>query len=154
MDFSGGFSSCETFRGKIRRIKCRPRLEFGPEIATIIRGHFGVDRRKFQKIQWRRHPEIADESVPCRGRTCPERLGPDSIPATDISLPKGKRYHLRVYPFFMWHEQVLKSRTNRLGPAKTYALRGTPRTYAIKTRAPTDNSTTKKGPQKGNRGPV
>ena len=27
---------------------------------------------KIQKIQWRRRPEIADESVPCRGRTCPE----------------------------------------------------------------------------------
>ena len=26
-----------------------------------------------------------------------------------------------------------------LGPAKTYILRGTPRTYAIKTRAVTDN---------------
>ena len=28
---------------------------------------------------------------------------------------------------------------NRLGPAKTYILRGTARTYAIKTRAVTDN---------------
>ena len=28
---------------------------------------------------------------------------------------------------------------NRLGPAKTYILRGTPRTYAIKTQAVTDN---------------
>ena len=29
--------------------------------------------------------------------------------------------------------------THSLGPAKTYILRGTPRTYAIKTRAVTDN---------------
>ena len=41
-----------------------------------------------------------------------------------------------------------------LGPAKTYILRGTPRTYAIKTRAVTDDWTIKKGPCKGNRGPV
>ena len=41
-----------------------------------------------------------------------------------------------------------------LGLAKTYILRGTPRTYAIKIRAVTDNSTIKKGPRKGNRGPV
>ena len=41
-----------------------------------------------------------------------------------------------------------------LGPAKTYTLRGTPRTYAIKTRAVTDNWTINKGPRKGNRGPV
>ena len=43
---------------------------------------------------------------------------------------------------------------NILGPAKTYILRGTPRTCAIKTRAVTDNSTIKKGLCKGNRGPV
>ena len=49
---------------------------------------------------------------------------------------KGKEYHYT------------------LGPAKTYILRGTPRTYAIKTRAVTDNSTIKKGPRKGNGGPV
>ena len=41
-----------------------------------------------------------------------------------------------------------------LGPAKTYILRGTPRTYVIKTRAVTDNKTIKKGLRKGNRGPV
>ena len=41
-----------------------------------------------------------------------------------------------------------------LGTAKTYILRGTPRTYAIKTRAVTDNLTTKKDPRKGNREPV
>ena len=50
--------------------------------------------------------------------------------------------------------------THSLGPAKTYILRGTPRTCAIKTRAVTDNSTIKKGvckgdrwPRKGNQGP-
>ena len=41
-----------------------------------------------------------------------------------------------------------------LGPAKTYILRGTARTYAIKTRVLTDNWTIKKGTRKGNRGPV
>ena len=41
-----------------------------------------------------------------------------------------------------------------LGPAKTYILRGTPRTRAIKTRAVTDNWTIKKGPRKGNGGSV
>ena len=41
-----------------------------------------------------------------------------------------------------------------LGPAKTYILRDTARTYAIKTRAVTDNLTIKKGPCKGNRWPV
>ena len=40
-----------------------------------------------------------------------------------------------------------------LGPAKTYILRGTPQTYAIKIRAVTDNMTMKKGPCKGNGGP-
>ena len=40
-----------------------------------------------------------------------------------------------------------------IGPAKTYILRGTPRTCAIKTRAATDNQTIKKGPRKGNRWP-
>ena len=43
---------------------------------------------------------------------------------------------------------------NILGPAKTYILRGTPQTCAIKTRAVTDNQTIKKGLCKGNRGPV
>ena len=42
---------------------------------------------------------------------------------------------------------------NNLGPAKTYILRGTPRTYAIKTRVATDNSTIKTGLRKGNRWP-
>ena len=41
-----------------------------------------------------------------------------------------------------------------LGPAKTYILGGTPRTYAIETGDVTDNWTIKKGPHKGNRGPV
>ena len=41
-----------------------------------------------------------------------------------------------------------------LGPAKTYILRGIPRTCAIKTRAVTDNSTIKKGVCKGTDGPV
>ena len=45
-----------------------------------------------------------------------------------------------------------------LGPAETYnrsyVLRGTLRTYAIKNRAVTDNQTIKKSPRKGNRGPV
>ena len=41
-----------------------------------------------------------------------------------------------------------------LGPAKTYILRGTPQTCAIKTRAVTDNQTIKGGPHKRNRGPV
>ena len=41
------------------------------------------------------------------------------------------------------------------GPAKNYILRGTPQTYAIKTRPVTDNETIKKGPpRKWNRGPV
>ena len=40
------------------------------------------------------------------------------------------------------------------GPAKTDILRGTRRTYAIKTRAVAGNSTIKKGPRKRNRGPV
>ena len=41
-----------------------------------------------------------------------------------------------------------------VGPAKTYILIGTPRTYASKTWAVTDNWTIKKGPRKKNRGPV
>ena len=41
-----------------------------------------------------------------------------------------------------------------LGPAKTYILRGTPRTHAIQIRAVTENQTIEKGPRKGNRGPV
>ena len=41
---------------------------------------------------------------------------------------------------------------NRLGPAKTYTLRGTLQTHAIKTRV--DNLTIKKDPPKGNRRPV
>ena len=36
-----------------------------------------------------------------------------------------------------------------LGLAKTYILRGTPRTYAIETRAVTHNLTIKKGPVRG-----
>ena len=40
------------------------------------------------------------------------------------------------------------------GPAKTYILRGTPRTHAIKARVATDNLTIKKDPRKGNRRPV
>ena len=41
-----------------------------------------------------------------------------------------------------------------LGPAKTYSLGGTSRTYAIKTRAVTNNWTIQKDPNKGNGGPV
>ena len=41
-----------------------------------------------------------------------------------------------------------------LGPAETHTLRDTPRTYATKTRAVTDNQTIKTGTCEGNRGPV
>ena len=41
-----------------------------------------------------------------------------------------------------------------LGPANIHILRGTRRTFAIKTRAVIDSWTIKKGPCKGNRGPV
>ena len=41
-----------------------------------------------------------------------------------------------------------------LGPAKTYILRGTPRTYAIKTRAVTNNLRIKSTPVRGTDGAV
>ena len=60
------------------------------------------------------------------------------------SLPLAKKYHPKtaqefsedVMPFTQKLKGVCK---NSLGPAKTYILRGTPWTYAIETRAVTDN---------------
>ena len=36
--------------------------------------------RKLTKTEWGEFPESADESVPCRGRTCPEVRDPDPKP--------------------------------------------------------------------------
>ena len=44
-----------------------------------------------------------------------------------------------MWKMFLANEFELDANTYMLGPAKTYILRGTPRTCAIKTRAVTDN---------------
>ena len=82
---TGFFATFSTFRG-----------------ARLTKLHINTGEKAknpVESLQWRWRPEIADESVPCRGRTCPESKRP--TPGISMKL----RELQGSFDGHFWHSQ-------------------------------------------------